>query len=165
MLSKNESLEWLHHHINGYRSHQDGISDVVEESGQEGKLGQGFSSLDSLEEVDLCDGSVCKPTYVSTKLSREEKEKVCCLVKEFTDYFVWSYTEIHGSSRDLVEHKLPIKGGLGHINNQLGITILYYMTASKRRWNACLKLVSSEHVGTSNGFRTLSRWRRRIRIR
>jgi hypothetical protein len=104
-------LEWLHHRTNEHRSNQDSISDVVEESGQEGKLGQGFSSLDSLEEVDLGDGSVHKPTYVSARLSREEREKVCCLVKQFTDCFSWSYTEMPGLSRDLVEHKLLIKGG------------------------------------------------------
>jgi hypothetical protein len=84
---------------------------VVEDSGHEGKLGQGFSSLDSLEEVDLGDESMHKPTYISAKLSRNERVKVCCLVKEFTDYFVWSYMEVPDSSRDLVEHKLLINWG------------------------------------------------------
>jgi hypothetical protein len=69
MLSKKESLEWLCHRTNGYRSNQNDIGNLVEESGHEGKLGQGFSSLDSLEEIDLSDRSVHMPTCINVNLS------------------------------------------------------------------------------------------------
>jgi hypothetical protein len=36
---------------------------------------------------------------------------VCDLVQEFIDCFAWGYTEMLGLSRELVEHKLPIKPG------------------------------------------------------
>jgi hypothetical protein len=42
---------------------------VVEEVENEGKLGKGFSSMDLLDEVDIRDGMVHRPTYVSTNLS------------------------------------------------------------------------------------------------
>jgi hypothetical protein len=102
-------LEWLCHRTSEYHSNQDDINDLVEGSEQEGKLGQGFSSLDSLEEVDRGDGSVHQPTYVSARLPMEQKDMLCCLVKEFSYCFMWSYTEMLGLKRELVEHKLSIK--------------------------------------------------------
>lgn len=39
----------------------------------EGKLGQGFTSADGLEHVDIGDGSKSRPTFVSAKLSSECK--------------------------------------------------------------------------------------------
>jgi hypothetical protein len=33
------------------------------------------------------------------------------LLKEFADCFAWCYTEMLGLSKELVEHRLPIKKG------------------------------------------------------
>jgi hypothetical protein len=33
------------------------------------------------------------------------------LLKEYSDYFAWNYTEMPGLSREIVEHWLPIKSG------------------------------------------------------
>ena len=33
------------------------------------------------------------------------------LLKEYVDCFAWEYSEVPGLSRDLVEHRLPIKAG------------------------------------------------------
>jgi hypothetical protein len=33
------------------------------------------------------------------------------LLKAYTYYFAWDYTEMPGLSRELVEHRLPIKAG------------------------------------------------------
>jgi hypothetical protein len=38
---------------------------MVEDVDELDKLGQGFSSMDGLEKVDMCDGVVPQPTYVS----------------------------------------------------------------------------------------------------
>jgi hypothetical protein len=38
---------------------------VVEDLDELGKPGQGFSSMDNLEKVDIGDGVVAQPTYVS----------------------------------------------------------------------------------------------------
>jgi hypothetical protein len=44
-------------------------------------------------------------------MEADQKSKVCALLKEFVDCFAWNYTEMPGLSRDLVEHRLPIKSG------------------------------------------------------
>ena len=44
-------------------------------------------------------------------MKADQKSKVCLLLKEFVDCFAWNYTEMPGLSRDLVEHRLPIKSG------------------------------------------------------
>ena len=75
------------------------------------KLGQGFTSADPLEKVDLGDGNIPRPTFVSKKLSVEYKADLVNLLKEYVDCFVWEYHEMPGLSRDLVKHRLPIKAG------------------------------------------------------
>jgi hypothetical protein len=84
---------------------------VVEDFDEVGKLGQGFSSIDRLEEVDLGEGDVAPPTYRNVGLASNNKADLCRLLKEFTSCLAWSYTEVPGLSRDLVEHTLLIKLG------------------------------------------------------
>ena len=77
----------------------------------EGKLGQGFTSADLLEEVDIGPGDRPRPTYVSAKLDPEYKQELINLLKEYRDCFGWEYYEMPGLSRSNVEHRLPIKDG------------------------------------------------------
>ena len=53
----------------------------------EGKLEQGFTSADELEEVDIGLGDRLRPTYVSAKLDPEFKQELINLLKEYRDYF------------------------------------------------------------------------------
>jgi hypothetical protein len=39
------------------------------------------------------------------------KSNLIKLLKEYVDCFAWNYNEMPGLSRDLVEHRLPIKPG------------------------------------------------------
>jgi hypothetical protein len=84
---------------------------LVEDLREDGKLGQGFSSIDALEEMNIRDGTVPRPTYMNANLTKEQKEQVWCLTHEFIDCFAWEYVEMPGLGRDLVEHHLPIKPG------------------------------------------------------
>src|ERR1044072_3086790 len=68
-----------------------------------------MQAQDPLEEVDLGDGEVKRPTYISAKIDPSLKNQVVCLLKEFKDCFAWDYNEMPGLSRDLVEHRLPIR--------------------------------------------------------
>jgi hypothetical protein len=111
MSTTGKELEWLHRHTEEYRASKSKLGGVVEELENEGKLGHGFSSVDELDEVDIGDGSVRRPTFVNANLPKEQKDQVCCLLKEFISCFTWEYTEMPGLSRELVEHKLPIKPG------------------------------------------------------
>ena len=75
------------------------------------KLVQGFMSADPLEKVDIGDGSVPRPTFINANLSAEYKADLIKLLKEYVDCCALSYSEMPGLSRDLVEHRLPIKAG------------------------------------------------------
>lgn len=77
----------------------------------EGKLGQGFTSADILEEVDLGDGDKPRPTYISAGLDPEYKRELIKLLREYKDCFAWEYYEMSGLDRSIVEHRLPIKPG------------------------------------------------------
>ena len=63
---------------------------------------------DLLEEVDLGDGSVKRPTYVSAKIPKEFKDQIVELLKEYKDCFAWDYNEMPGLKQEVVELKLPI---------------------------------------------------------
>jgi len=62
------------------------------------KLGQGFTSADLLEEVDIGPSDRPRPTYVSAKLDLESKQELINLLKEYQDCFAWEYYEMPGLS-------------------------------------------------------------------
>jgi hypothetical protein len=138
MSTTARELEWLHHRTKSYRPGKDGASGVIKDLENEGKLGQGFSSVDKLDEVDMGDGSthrpmyisanlpkdqkeqvwvdmgdgsMHRPTYISTNLPEDQKEQVRSLIKEFVDCFAWEYNEMSRLDRKLVEHRLSTKPG------------------------------------------------------
>jgi hypothetical protein len=65
--------------------------------------------MGDLEKVDIGDGVVPRPTYVSVCLNTRRKHKIIDLLKAYTCCFTWDYTEMPGLSRELVKHQLPIK--------------------------------------------------------
>jgi hypothetical protein len=46
---------------------------IVEDLDGIGKLGRGFSSMDNMDKVDIGDGVVPRPTYVSARLNPDKK--------------------------------------------------------------------------------------------
>lgn len=66
---------------------------------------------DPLEEVDLGELGIKRPTYISANIDDKLKVEVISLLKEFKDCFAWDYNEMPGLSRDIVELRLPIKAG------------------------------------------------------
>ena len=74
-------------------------------------MGQGFTSAGPLEQIDIGDGSVPRLTFINQNLEANYKSKLIALLKEYIDCFAWNYAEMPGLSRDLVEHRLPIKKG------------------------------------------------------
>jgi hypothetical protein len=75
------------------------------------KLGQVFSSADPLEEIDIGDGITQRPTFVNKNMFLEHKDVIIKLLRVYADCFVWNYREMPDLSRELVEHRLPIKSG------------------------------------------------------
>jgi hypothetical protein len=111
MADKDKGIEWLVRQTEEYRSSKNGTEDVVDDLDDMGKLGWGFSLVDELEEINIGDGSTGRPMYVNANLSKEQKEEVRALLRELTNCFTWEYTDMPGLSRELVEHRLPIKPG------------------------------------------------------
>ena len=64
---------------------------------------------DLMEEVNLGTLEELRITYVSSLLQDDIKRQIVEVLKEFRDCFAWSYEEMPGLKRTLVEHRLPIK--------------------------------------------------------
>jgi hypothetical protein len=75
------------------------------------KLGQGFSSTDPLEEIDIGDGITPRPTCVNKNMSLEHKDAITKLLRDYIDCSTWNYREMPDLSRELVGHRFPIKTG------------------------------------------------------
>jgi hypothetical protein len=75
------------------------------------KLGQEFISADPLEEVDIGDGKTPRLSFKKKTLKIDSWSKMIDFLKEYSNCFAWSYTKMLGLSRELVEHRLPIKSG------------------------------------------------------
>ena len=67
-----------------------------------------IQAQDPLEEIDLGDGSIKRPTYISSKIGPEFKVQIIALLKKYKDCFAWDYNEMPELSRNVVELKLPI---------------------------------------------------------
>jgi hypothetical protein len=93
------------------RSSDSSVGDMIEEFRDLNKLGQGFTSVDPLEEIDIGDGKTPRPTFVNKTLETDPTNEMIGLLKEYSDCFAWNYTEMSGLSREIVEHRLPIKSG------------------------------------------------------
>jgi hypothetical protein len=64
-----------------------------------------------LEEIDIGDGKILRPTFVNRTLEVDPRDKMIGLLKEYSDCFIWSYTEMRGLNREIVEQRLPIMSG------------------------------------------------------
>jgi hypothetical protein len=58
-----------------YHSNTNNMHDIIEDIGNDDKLGQGFSSVDKLEEVDIRDGMTQWPTYINTAYPRIRRRR------------------------------------------------------------------------------------------
>jgi hypothetical protein len=108
-MSAQKNVEWLWHHTEQYRSTMNDMCEVIEDFDEVEKLGQGFTSTDPLEEIDIGDGITLRPTFVNKNMSLDHKDAIIKLLRDCVDYFTWNYCKTPGLSQELVEHQLPIK--------------------------------------------------------
>jgi hypothetical protein len=94
-----------------YRSITNDMCEVIEDFDEVEKLGQGFSSVDPLEEIDIGDGIASRSVFVNKNMSLEHKNAIIKLLRDYVDCFTLNYREMLNLSRELVEHRLPIKSG------------------------------------------------------
>ena len=78
------------------------MCEAIEDFDDLDKLGQGFTSDDPLEKVDIGDGAIPRLTFINKNLLAEHKADLINLLKEYVDCFAWEYYEMPGLSRDLV---------------------------------------------------------------
>jgi hypothetical protein len=76
MVSKVDNSAWLCRCLEEYRDHKVYIGEAIEDFEDFGKLGQGFASVDDLEEIDIGNGKVKRPTYISVRLSFSQKQQL-----------------------------------------------------------------------------------------
>jgi hypothetical protein len=110
-MSMQKNVEWLCHRTEQYRSTTNDMCEAIEDFDEVEKLGQGFSSADPLEEIDIGDGITPRPTFVNKNMSLEHKDAIIKLLRDYIHCFTWNYREMPRLSRELVEHRLPIKSG------------------------------------------------------
>jgi hypothetical protein len=70
------------------------MCEVIEDFDEVEKLGQGFSSADPLEEIDIGDGITPRPTFVDKNMSLEHMDAL----RGYIDYFTWNCHEMPGLS-------------------------------------------------------------------
>jgi hypothetical protein len=85
------NLEWLQQSREHYRAHKNDMYEAIEDFDHLSKLGQGFTSADPLEEVDIGDGTVPRPTFVNKNHDPLFKSDLIKLLKEYVDCFVLNY--------------------------------------------------------------------------
>jgi hypothetical protein len=110
-MSTQKNVEWLRHRTEQYRSTTNDMCEAIEDFYEVEKLGQGFLSADCLEEIDIGNGSTPRPTFVKKNISLEHNDAITKLLRDCVNYFTWNYREMPELSRELVEHRLPIKSG------------------------------------------------------
>jgi hypothetical protein len=111
MSSMQKNIKWLRHLTEQYRPITNDMCATTKNFDEVEKLGQRFSTVDPLEEIDIGDGITPRPTFVNKNISLEHKDAIIKLLRSYIDYFVWNYREMAGLNRELVEHRLPIKTG------------------------------------------------------
>jgi hypothetical protein len=63
------------------------MCEAIEDFDEVEKLGQGFSSTDTLEEIDIGDEIAPRPTFVNKNMSLEHKDAIIKLLRDYVDYF------------------------------------------------------------------------------
>ena len=79
--SDRSNAEWLQQRLDQYRARTNDMCEAIEDFDDLDKLGQGFTSADPLEKVDIGDGTIPRPTFVNKNLSAEYKADLINLLK------------------------------------------------------------------------------------
>jgi hypothetical protein len=84
----------LKHRVDQYRANKTDACEAIDDFDELDKLGQGFTSVDTLEQVDIGDGSVPRPMFINQNLEADYKFGLIALLKKYVDCFAWNYIEM-----------------------------------------------------------------------
>jgi hypothetical protein len=82
-----KNVEWLWHRTELYRSTTNNMCEAIEDFDEIEKLGQGFSSTDPSEEIDIGDGITPRPTFVNKNMYLYHLDAILKLLRDYVDCF------------------------------------------------------------------------------
>lgn len=106
---------------------------------------------DPLEEVDLGEGVIKSPAYISANIHPQLKIEVVQLLREFKECVSWDYDEMSGLSRELVKLKLLIKPGKKPVKQNPKIFASAILSKIKEEVERLLRCNFIPRPGMSNG--------------
>jgi hypothetical protein len=86
-MSMQKNVEWLWHRTEQYQSTTNDMCVAIEDFDEVEKLGQGFSSADPLEEIDIVVGITKRLTFVNKNTSLEYRDAIIKLLRDYVDCF------------------------------------------------------------------------------
>jgi hypothetical protein len=110
-----------------------------------------------LEEIDIGDGKTPRPTFVNKTLETNPRDEMIGLLKEYSNCFAWNYTEMLGLSREIVEHRLPIKSSFRPFKQKARTFRPHLLPRIKDE-------ISLDLADTQSGSPILCRWRRKNQV-
>jgi hypothetical protein len=93
-MSMQKNVEWLWHRTEQYRSITNDMCEAIDDFDEVEKLGQGFSSADPLEEINIGDGITPRPTFVNKNMPLEHEDAIIKLLRNYIDCFAWNYRKM-----------------------------------------------------------------------
>jgi hypothetical protein len=63
------------------------MCETIEDFDEVEKLGQGFSLVDPLKEIDIGDEITPRPTFINKNMSLEHKDAIIKLLRNYVNYF------------------------------------------------------------------------------
>jgi hypothetical protein len=87
MTKTEDTIRWLPQCTTEYQAMTGGMSETVEDFDDVVKLGQGFSTIYELEEVDLGTGGISRLTYINACLTSNEKDNLHEVLREYAGCF------------------------------------------------------------------------------
>jgi hypothetical protein len=86
-MSMQKNVKWLWHRTEQYQSTTNDMCVAIEDFDEVEKLGQGFSSADPLEEIDIVVGITPRLTFVNKNTSLEYRDAIIKLLRDYVDCF------------------------------------------------------------------------------
>ena len=103
----NETIE-LEHDIEGLEEIMSLPSDILEALNRESKGSK--PNIEETEVINLTDkGENEKPIKIGVNFPRDMKPKLIALLKEFREFFAWSYQDMPGLDTEIVVHRILVK--------------------------------------------------------
>ena len=103
----NETIE-LEHDIEGLEEILSLPSDILEALNRESKGSK--PNIEEIEVINLTnEGENEKPIKIGVNFPRDMKPKLIALLKEFREFFAWSYQDMLRLDTEIVVHRIPVK--------------------------------------------------------